>query len=116
MPECSIVIPVYNQASITRACLDAVLDRPPVDVTWEIVVVDDESSDSTPEMLATYEGSIRSIRHDRNRGFATACNDGAAIANGELLVFLNNDVAPCPGWLDALVDYARKQVSAAVVG
>ena len=116
MPACSIIIPVHNQISLTRSCLDALLDRPPSGVSWEIVVVDDASTDATAEMLAMYPGKLTVIRHDLNRGFATACNAGAAAASGELLVFLNNDVAPYPGWLDALVAYARKHPSAAVVG
>jgi len=116
MVDCSIVIPVYNHASVTRQCLNALLENPPQDVECEIVVVDDASTDITPELLASYGSQITGIRHQQNRGFAHACNDGAAAASGELLVFLNNDILPRPGWLDALVRYARAHPAAAVVG
>ena len=116
MPDCSIVIPVYNHASVTRQCLNALLENPPQDVECEIVVVDDASTDITPELLASYGSQITGIRHQQNRGFAHACNDGAAAASGELLVFLNNDILPRPGWLEALVRYARAHPAAAVVG
>jgi GT2 family glycosyltransferase len=116
MATCSIVVPVYNHASVTRQCLNALLAHPPEDVECEIVVVDDASTDITPELLARYGDQIVSVRHAQNRGFATTCNDGAAAASGEYLVFLNNDTLPRPGWLDALVAYAQAQPAAAVVG
>lgn len=49
-------------------------------------------------------------------GFSAACNTGAAASSGELLVFLNDDTIPQPGWLDALVGYAERNPAAAIIG
>ena len=100
----SIVIPVHNQAALTRQCLDTILAAPPA-APHEIIVVDDASTDETSELLAGYGDAVRYVRLERNAGFATACNTGADAARGDQLVFLNNDTIPEPGWLDALVDY-----------
>ena len=81
-----------------------------------MVVVDDASTDTTPQLLAAYGRRIHTVRHETNKGFAAACNAGAAVASGEYLVFLNNDVLPEVGWLDALVRYAEKYPGAAAVG
>ncbi len=116
MPRCSIVIPVYNKASLTRQCLDALLVTTTETVDVEIIVVDDGSRDATPELLAACGDRIRVVTHPTNRGFASACNDGAAVATGDYLVFLNNDTIPKAGWLDALVRYAEAHPEAAVVG
>src|SRR3712207_8477401 len=51
----------------------------------------------------------------RSLGFARSCNDGAAVASGEYLIFLNNDTIPQPGWLDTLVAYTDEHPDAAVV-
>lgn len=59
---------------------------------------------------------IRAIRHEVNMGFAVSCNDGAAIADGDFLVFLNNDTIPQAGWLDALLHYAIQYPEVAIVG
>jgi GT2 family glycosyltransferase len=114
--SCSIVIPVHNRAALTRQCLDALLASPPEAAEPDLVVVDDGSSDSTPELLAGYADRIRAVRHDENTGFAGACNDGAAAASGEWLVFLNNDTIPQPGWLDALLRYASARDKVGFVG
>ncbi|MHB8647900.1 MAG: glycosyltransferase [Thermomicrobiales bacterium] len=116
MPTCSVIIPVYNGMPLTRQCLDAVFHTATRAVETEIIVVDDHSGDLTPQLLASYGDRLRTVRHEENTGFSTACNDGAAIASGEYLVFLNNDTIPCPGWLDALVHYAERHPNAAVVG
>ncbi len=79
-------------------------------------VVDDGSSDSTAELLADYGERIRVIRHDRNAGFASACNDGAAAASGEWLVFLNNDTIAQPEWLDSLLRYASDRQNIGFLG
>ncbi len=114
-PRCSIVIPVHNQAGMTAKCIDAILASPP-EVTFEIVVIDDASTDHTPAVLDEYTKPVRSIRRDENAGFARACNQGAKEARGELLVFLNNDTIPLRGWLDALVEDADGNPDTAVVG
>ncbi len=114
-PRCSIVIPVRDRAGLTARCLETILADPPR-TTFEVVVVDDASEDATPELLARQPALVRALRRDRNGGFAVACNEGAATAHGELLVFLNNDTQPRAGWLDALVAYADAHPAAGVVG
>ena len=101
-PVASVVIPVFNQVAHTLRCLHA-LSQLPSDTPFEVIVVDDGSSDATPERLAAIAG-VRYHRRAHNGGFIAACNDGARLARGELLVFLNNDTVPQPGWLDALAD------------
>jgi GT2 family glycosyltransferase len=111
--RCSIVIPVHNKSALTRQCLDAIFDSPPA-VEHEVLVVDDASTDDTSAMLAAYGDAVRQVRLEQNAGFATACNMGAAAAQADHLVFLNNDTIPQPGWLDALVGYADRYAVAAV--
>lgn len=110
----SIVVPVHNRAALTRRCLDAVLDGLPGHC--EVIVVDDASTDTTPELLDGYGASIRPLRLADNGGYAGACNAGAGSARGQSLVFLNNDTEPRPGWLEALERHARSHPEAAVVG
>jgi O-antigen biosynthesis protein len=100
-PRASIVIPVYNHFAHTLACLRALAAHPP-HARCEIIVVDDGSSDQTQAALAQV-GGARYHRRRENGGFIAACNDGASLARGEFLVFLNNDTVPQPGWLDALL-------------
>ena len=116
MIDCSLVIPVLNQDSLTRQCLDTLLDSPPRGVGSEIIVVDDGSAEATTRLLAGYGDRVRVVRHERNRGFAASCNNGASIARGRYLVFLNNDTIPLSGWLDALFDYAEARPEVGVVG
>ncbi len=115
MTRCSIIIPVYNKAHLTRQCLDRVLKEPPK-CSFEIIVADDGSSDGTQTLLAGYGNQIRVVTHPRNKGFATTCNDGAAAARGEYVLFLNNDTVPFPGWLDTLVEYIQARPQVGMVG
>jgi GT2 family glycosyltransferase len=101
-PRASVVIPVYNHADATLACLRALAAHPPA-ATCELIVVDDGSSDATAGWMPQVAG-LRYHRRAGNGGFIAACNDGASLARGEFLVFLNNDTIPQPGWLDALLE------------
>ena len=113
-PRASVVVPVHNRAGLTRRCLRLVLGDLPPDC--EVVVVDDGSTDATPQLLSELGEAIGSLRLRRNAGFAAACNAGAAAARGEQLVFLNNDTEPEPGWLEALLAYAGEHPEAEAVG
>jgi GT2 family glycosyltransferase len=113
--RCSIVLPVHNRAALTEQCLEALRADPPT-VSFETIVVDDASTDSTAELLDRHGESIAVVSRKENGGFAVACNDGAAAAAAEFVLFLNNDTIPKAGWLDTLVSYADAHAEAAVVG
>ncbi|HEY5802604.1 MAG TPA: glycosyltransferase [Lysobacter sp.] len=113
-PRASIIVPVYDQFEHTLACLRAIGAHPPkADV--EIIVVDDGSSDATEPSLVQVSG-LRYHRRRENGGFIAACNDGASLANGHYLVFLNNDTIPQPGWLDVLLATFDQQPGTGLVG
>lgn len=88
----SIVIPLFNRWDMTEACLLALANTCP---DAEIITVDNGSTDETRDHDVT-------IRNPRNRGFAVACNQGARASRGDVIVFLNNDTEPQPGWLEPL--------------
>lgn len=113
-PEVTIVIPVYDQFARTRECLAAIAEHPP-EVPFEVVVVDDGSHDETQTELEQWPG-VRYHRRAANGGFIAACNDGAALAHGRRLLFLNNDTIPQPGWLDELVAVADADLEVGIVG
>ncbi len=100
-PRASIVVPVYNQLQFSLACLRALADCGDT-TSFEVIVVDDGSSDATPRVLPSVPG-LRYHRNARNLGFIGACNAGAELARGDFIVFLNNDTTVAPGWLDALL-------------
>jgi GT2 family glycosyltransferase/glycosyltransferase involved in cell wall biosynthesis/Flp pilus assembly protein TadD len=114
IPFVSIIIPVFNKVDFTRKCLEALRTTTP-EGSYELIIVDNGSSDGTHTFLDTLPLPSRIISNSDNLGFARACNQGAQEAHGEYLLFLNNDTEPHPGWLDALVEAARRH-SAGVVG
>jgi GT2 family glycosyltransferase len=111
MRRVSIIIPAFNQAVLTERCLQTLGTG-----DFEIIVVDDASTDTTAQMLASFAGGVKVISHSVNQGFATSCNHGAAVAGGEFLVFLNNDTVPQRGWLEALVRHADAYPQAGAIG
>ena len=105
-PEVSIIIPCYNGVGLTRSCLDAVAATLPCSRHTEVIVVDDASTDGTGAMLARWARTghkLRVLRNSRNLGFLRSCNRAARAARGEIIVLLNNDTRPTPGWLTALL-------------
>ena len=100
-PRASIVIPVHNAFARTYACLASILERTG-DVPYEVIVVDDASSDETRQLDRLVSG-VKVVRHATNKGFIEACHAGAAVATGEYLVFLNNDTFVSQGWLAQLL-------------
>jgi GT2 family glycosyltransferase len=100
-PTCSVIIVGHDHASYLPACLDSLLSQQ--GPTFEVILVDNGSSDDTPLIAQSYQKRIHYIHLPVNLGFAEGNNVGAAISKGEFLVFLNPDTVPHPGWLGTLV-------------
>lgn len=112
----SFLIPVHNGIDYTQACLES-LQRT-VDIAHhEVIIVDDRSTDGMREYLAGLpQPPFRIIRNDARRGYAANNNAAAAIATGELLCLLNNDLVLQPGWLAPMVCAFELFPNAGLVG
>jgi N-acetylglucosaminyl-diphospho-decaprenol L-rhamnosyltransferase len=90
--ELSVVIPVFNELELVRACLRSVLESlEELRLEAEVIVVDDASTDGARELVEQEFPGVRSIAHENNRGFAVSANRGLREARGELLLLLNSD-------------------------
>ncbi|MGC1512137.1 MAG: glycosyltransferase family 2 protein [Acidimicrobiales bacterium] len=115
LPKCSIIIPLYNRVDLTRSCLESLVEHTPPS-TYEVVLVDNASTDETGALLSQLDGDVVIIRNETNQGFAIACNQGAAAASSDLLLFLNNDTQLLPGWIEPLLRATVEQPQVGAVG
>lgn len=113
-PTVSIVIPVFNQIHYTYACLVSILEYT-ADVTYEVIIADDVSSDATAE-LSQFTENLVICRNETNQGFLRNCNQAARAARGRYVMFLNNDTQVTPGWLSSLVRLIDSDRSIGMVG
>ncbi len=101
--QVSFIIPLYNNLALTRACVESLRATLPSTLSYEIILVDDGSTDGTREWLATLSAPFRIVLNDRNLGYARANNRAAALAQGEFLALLNNDLVLLPSWFEPLL-------------
>lgn len=113
MAELSIVIPNWNGQALLAKHLPAVIKAcrkwaPPAGrLDWEIIVVDDASTDDSVTFLKKKYPQIKLVVHHQNQRFAAACNSGVKKARGKMVVLLNNDVSPEPNFLKPLVKHFK---------
>src|SRR3954470_1251807 len=112
-PVVSVVLPTHGRAGYLGVALDS-LAAQDIEEPWELLVVDDGSSDGTSELLA--ERGARNLRFDPPRGLNAARNAGVRATAGELVAFTDDDVRVPPGWLRAIVDGARRHPLAEAFG
>lgn len=115
---CSIIIPVFNKLEYTKRCIQNLYSVTDPNL-FELIVVDNASTDGTKEYLEELSKQVDNLRFIRNRenlGFAKACNQGAKIAKGKYFVFLNNDTIPLEGWLEEMIRVIEEEENVGVVG
>lgn len=113
-PQVSIIVPVYNQFGYTYNCLRAVLEHSN-GIQYEVIVADDCSTDQTKELESIVSG-ITVLHNETNLKFLLNCNQAAAQAKGEYILFLNNDTQVQPDWLQPLVHLLERDTSIGMVG
>ena len=111
-PSVSVIIPAYNAARTLVRTIEAVRSQtvPP----QEILIVDDGSTDQTPQLAQTFS-DVRYLHQD-NAGPATARNTGAATAKGEILFFTDSDCIPHRDWLEKGLSGFKEEKIGAVCG
>lgn len=113
-PRVSIIIPVFNNWVYTYNCLKSIKENTPEGL-YEIIIVDDASTDHTQDMLQKVDG-VTVIKNEENKGFIDSCNRGADVARGEFILFLNNDVLVLNNWLEPLIKTMENNMDAGIVG
>jgi GT2 family glycosyltransferase len=90
-PDLSVIIVNYNTRQLLADCLDSLLAADAPAEGLEIIVVDNASTDGSTEMVQADYPAVRLVANQENHGFATANNQGTAVAHGRYLLFLNSD-------------------------
>lgn len=109
----SVIIVSYNTVDLLRACLQTVVGQTPEP---EVIVVDNGSKDGSPKMVAKEFKQVKLIRNESNKGFATANNQGFAVAGGEYVVMLNSDTElRGPDDLEKLTSYLAQHPEVGVL-
>jgi len=112
----SIITATFNKLELTQAFWASLLAYPP-DVEWQMIWVDDGSTDGTRDWLRTLPAPLcRSFFNDKNLGYAGANNLGAKHATGDILAFLNNDLVLTNGWFSPLYHTLQSVSGVGIVG
>ncbi|MEP6912232.1 MAG: glycosyltransferase [bacterium] len=117
-PKASIIVVTFNNLELNRLCLESIYAR----TEWpnfEVIVIDNNSTDGTPEYLKEAEDTfpnLRVILNERNQGFAAANNIGLNHATGDYLVLLNNDTVVTRGWISTLIRHLHRDQTIGLIG
>lgn len=110
-----IVIPLYNKADLTKACLESI-EATKGETPFRIILVDNGSTDQTSELLEAWSDRATIVKPGENLGFARGNNLGASKGDSPYILFLNNDTVAEPGWLDRLFETIDGEAGIGVVG
>jgi GT2 family glycosyltransferase len=114
-PEVSILMAVYNRLDLTRLCL-ASLEQSLAGIVYEVLIVDDVSTDGTREFLKTLGAPYRVFLNKQKGNFAINNNLAAREARAERLLFLNNDTTLAPGWYEPMRTALAQSADAGFIG
>lgn len=105
MYKCDIVMPVWNQLKVTKACLESLYKS--TGINYRLIIIDNGSDIATRKYLEAYKdkspNSVVLVRNEENLGFIKAVNQGFKICTAEYACVLNNDTILAEGWLDEII-------------
>jgi GT2 family glycosyltransferase len=115
LPDMSVILVSWNTCDELRACLESV-EAGMHGISTEVIVVDNASTDGSPDMVDAHFPHVRLIRNRENLGFAAGCNAGLAAATGRYLLLLNPDTIVLGDVLAATVRYLDERPDVATMG
>ena len=120
MPVVSVIIPVYNGSIRIREALDGLVEQSYSTALYEVIVVDNDSTDATRTVVSEYErqtsGLIRLAVERKVRSAYAARNKGICIANGEILAFTDADCVPQSSWIEKGLEALQESSAAFAAG
>ncbi|MGA2232979.1 MAG: glycosyltransferase, partial [Tepidisphaeraceae bacterium] len=111
----SAIVVSYNTRQMTLDCLRALIDDLR-DIPSEIIVVDNASTDSSPDAIRDNFPGVKLIGNSDNRGFGAANNQGMLASNGDNILLINSDAFPKPGAVAAMLATLSAHADAGLVG
>ena len=118
-PVLSVVIATYNRAALLRQTLDSVLDQHPDTVPFEVIVVDNNSTDDTGAVVKAKQSTSRSrlsYVKETQQGNAFARNTGIGHATASIIAFTDDDVTVSPDWVQRIVESLQANPDCGFVG
>lgn len=115
MTKISIILPVYNREDLIKPCVDSLLHQTAND--YEIIIVDDCSTDKTNEILSNYRDQrLRLLNNKIQSGPSFSRNRAAQEADGEILAFIDSDCVAHADWIEKLASGFRENLKVGIVG
>lgn len=113
--DLSIIIVSFNTKKLLKDCLESIFERT-LGISFEVIIVDNNSSDGSPEMIKKEHSQVTLIRNKANLGFGKANNQGAREAKGKYLLFLNPDTLLIDNPINKIIDFVKKNEKIDICG
>lgn len=114
---CDIIIPVWNQHTFTKDCIDSIVKN--TDIDYRLIIIDNASGDTTRRYLEGLKEMksppVTLIRNEKNIGFVKAANQGIDLSTAPYICILNNDTLATKNWLKIMIDILNSQKDIAIV-
>ncbi len=111
--DLSIVIVTHNSLSLVEECLRSIEQYPP-SFSFETIIIDNASTDGTPEMIAGKFENVRLVANDENTGYSRGVNQGIKLGSGRMILILNPDIVLRDGSIDNLIAFMDKTPQAGI--
>jgi glycosyltransferase involved in cell wall biosynthesis len=115
-PKLSIILPTYNRAASLKRAIAALLRQAADPSSYEILVVDNNSNDGTPDAVGTFEDARIRLVHETRQGLSFARNAGLDAARAPLVAFTDDDVEAAPDWAETILSSLEASPDADGVG
>ena len=113
--DLSIIIVSYKRLDCLKKCIRSIIDTVK-QVRYEIIIVDNQSADGTPEVICREFPSLRMIENTENLGFAKGNNQGILASRGEFILLLNNDTEALPESIETLFEIISHSSEVGLLG
>lgn len=113
--DLSIIIVNYNTLELTRNCIRSIYNNT-LGITYEIILIDNASSDGSPELFKKEFPNANFISNKKNLGFALANNQGIEIAQADNILLLNSDTLVIGDCLNKVLDFSKQTPDAGIIG